>query len=53
MSNGDWKANLGISFVLIAILVILVFIIVFAGVYMSRKYALSAETKMRFEELKE
>ena len=46
MWNGDMFANLGISFVLIAIAIVLIFIIVFAGVYMTRKYAMSPKAKM-------
>ena len=44
MWNGDMTSNMGISIYLITIVIFLVIVIVFAGVYISRKYARSAKT---------
>ena len=53
MWNGDPKANLGITLFILSIVIILIFIIAFVGVYISRKYAMSAKLQMRFYDLKE
>ena len=41
MGNGDIIANMGISYVLISMAIIILSVLILVGVYLSRKYALS------------
>ena len=41
MGNGDIIANMGISYVMISMMIILLSVFILVGVYLSRKYALS------------
>ena len=41
MGNGDIIANMGISNILVSIAIVLLFVFVFIGVWLTRKYALN------------
>ena len=52
MGNGDIIGNLGITVLLISLLFLLLIVIIFAGSYVSNKYALSEKVREFFAELK-
>ena len=52
MGNGDIIGNLGITVLLISLLIILFVVIIFAGFYVSNKYALSEKVRLLFADLK-
>ena len=41
MGNGDMIANMGISIVVLTIVIFIFFVIVYTGVYLTKRYALS------------
>ena len=53
MGNGNIVGNLGVSVLLISIFIILFIIIIVAGLYVSRKYAMSENIINQFKELKQ
>ena len=53
MGNGDIIANMGVSVLLISIALILLIVIIFAGAYLAKKYAMSEKVREKLSELKQ